>query len=462
MDWMDLLGWTNWTVSVVCCLFLTSVTGSVLFVFWYVLGRWLEKAGFINILYALMKFLMLFFTVPVLYVTMSRLDSEYGIYRGRLFEYTGTIIAVCDILLLLWAAGACYILYRNLRLMHQSRKMYENSFPCEQHKEEMFWRVKKDMGIREGAVKLLQSFYMPTAVLWGGRHPAVILPVQEYSDEELKVIFVHELTHYKNHDLLWRRIASVLVGIHFFNSLVWRLHSLLRKWSEYACDFEAYEMVGGVKHYFGTIIQIQMKMSGLSSYFAATLNEDENELEERIEKMMIQKKIKRCSPWKAAVICGAMLMGSSMTVFAASEGIAKAYYVAVETTVVETEEEMEPELPEYEESGEPEGIIEEVGEVDKVSRGMNTFEWTVSNGIRKTTDGFSAKSGGSITLTVDVTPEDRTIRAGIIEPEGNRKYTTGKGYLSRKFSLTKSGTYKVYVENSSGAKVTVDGSYNVK
>ena len=70
MDWMDLLGWTNWTVSVVCCLFLTSVTGSVLFVFWYVLGRWLEKAGFINILYALMKFLMLFFTVPVLLSVM--------------------------------------------------------------------------------------------------------------------------------------------------------------------------------------------------------------------------------------------------------------------------------------------------------------------------------------------------------------------------------------------------------
>lgn len=392
---------------------------------------------------------------------MKRLDFIYGIYRGDLFEYTSTIIAVCDFLLLIWVAGAGFILYKNLRLVRQSRKMYESSFPCEPHKEELFKKIKADMEIYEDAVRLMQSFYMPTAVLCGMLQPAVILPVQEFSDEELRVIFVHELTHYKNHDLLWRRIASVLVGIHFFNPFVWKLHKLLRKWSEHACDFDAYEQAGGIKHYFGTIIQIQMKMSGLSSYFAATLNEDENELAERIEKMKMQKKIKKRSAWKAIVICVVMLMGSSMTVFAASEGIAKAYHMAYDATEVAIEEEPNPELPEYEEMGETEGITEEIGEVDEVSRSRSNFEWTVGNGVRKTTDGFSAKSGGSITLTVDATPGDRSIRAGIVEPGGNRRYMTGKGNLYRKFSLTKSGTYKVYVENNSGVKVTVNGSYNL-
>lgn len=60
MDWMDWIGWTNWTVSIICCLFLTSVTGSVMFAFWYIMGHWLEKAGFINILYVFMKMLMFF------------------------------------------------------------------------------------------------------------------------------------------------------------------------------------------------------------------------------------------------------------------------------------------------------------------------------------------------------------------------------------------------------------------
>lgn len=320
-----------------------------------------------------------------------------------------------------------------------------------------------DMGIRENNVVLAQSYCMPMPVLWGIRRPTVILPVQEYSDEELKVIFVHELTHYKNNDILWRRIVAVLIGIHFFNPLVWKLHKLLRKWSEYTCDFEAYEAAGGMKHYFGTILQMQIKMSGLSSYFTATLNENEDELVERVEKMKIQKMIKKRSAWKAVVICMGMMAGSSMTVFAASEGLAEVYHMAYEATDVEIELEPSPELPIYREEGKTEGIIEEVGEVDAVSRSRSNFKWTVGNGVRKTTDGFSAKSGGSIIVVVEeAIPADRAIRVGIIEPGGARQYVSVKGGAYKKFSLAKSGTYKVYVENNSGVKVTVDGSYNVQ
>lgn len=127
---------------VVCCLFLTSLTGSVLFVFWYMIGRLLEKAGFVNILYAFMKLIMLFYAVPILYIAMSRLDFEYGIYRGDLFWYTETIIIVCDVLLLLWAVGACCILYQQLRLMYRSRQVYKESFVCDQNKGELFQKIK--------------------------------------------------------------------------------------------------------------------------------------------------------------------------------------------------------------------------------------------------------------------------------------------------------------------------------
>ncbi len=45
-----------WAIKVVFCLLLTSLTGSIVFVFWYLLGQWLEKTGFVNILYLLMKY----------------------------------------------------------------------------------------------------------------------------------------------------------------------------------------------------------------------------------------------------------------------------------------------------------------------------------------------------------------------------------------------------------------------
>lgn len=138
----------------------------------------------------------------------------------------------------------------------------------------------------------MQCYETPTAMLWGIRQPTVVLPVEKYSDEELRVIFIHELMHYKHHDILWRRLASVLIGVHFFNPVIWKLQVLLRRWSEHSCDFSVYEKAGGIRHYFNTIIKIQMRSESLTSYFAATLSENEDELTERIMKMKVQKKLK--------------------------------------------------------------------------------------------------------------------------------------------------------------------------
>lgn len=94
-----------WTIKVVFCLLLTSLTGSIVFVFWSLLGEQLEKAGFVNILYILMKLVMLFFIIPIQYPVMSILDNVYGRYKGDLFLHTQVIMTGCKILLIIWAVG---------------------------------------------------------------------------------------------------------------------------------------------------------------------------------------------------------------------------------------------------------------------------------------------------------------------------------------------------------------------
>lgn len=451
-----------WTIKAAACLILTSISGSILFIFWYIVGQWLEKTGFLNILYVFMKLVMVFFTVPVLFLAMSWMDSAYGTYKGDLFLHTKLIMAVCGTFLVLWLAAVCFIFCKQLRLVYRTNKLFRESFPCERHVKEMFEKISREMGIPVGKVALGQCYQAPTAVLWGIRKPMVILPAEDYSDEELEVIFIHELTHYKHNDILWRRLASILIGIHCFNPIVWKLQKLLRKWSEYACDFAAYEAAGGLKHYFQTIMKIQIKSAGLNSYFGVALSENENELEERINKMKIQKEIQKRSAWKAAVICTVMMLFSSMTVIAASEGIGAAYHTAYEATSSEEELLPPPKLQEYEESGETEGIVEETGEVNELSRSSKSFNWSVARGVRKKSTGFSAKSGGSIMITVTVSPADKSVRVGIVKPDGTRRYVSGKGVVFNTFSINQSGTYKVYVENVSGTKVTVEGTYIVK
>lgn len=156
-----------WTINVVFCLVLTSVTGSIVFGFWYFVGRWLEKAGFPNILYPFMKLIMVFFTFPVLYAVMTMLDSTYGIYRGDLFLHTKMIMVVCDILFVVWAGISCCILLRQMYLIYLANRLFKERFECEKHKKELFVQVVRKMGISEGKVALAQCYQAPTAVLWG-------------------------------------------------------------------------------------------------------------------------------------------------------------------------------------------------------------------------------------------------------------------------------------------------------
>lgn len=451
-----------WTINAIFCLLLTSVTGSVIFVFWCLLGKWLEKIGFLNILYAFMKLNMLFFVVPLQYMVMFWADQSYGIFRGDLFLHTKTIMNVCGFAFALWVIGACCMWYKQIRIMRQTSKLFQNMFPCELHTERLFEDIVQELGIKKGKVSLVQCYETPTAMLWGIKQPTVVLPVERYSDEELRVIFVHELMHYKHHDILWRRLASVLIGVHFFNPIIWKIQTLLRKWGEHYCDYTAYEMAGGMKHYFNTIIKIQMKSEGWTSYFAATLSENEDELTERIKRMKVQRNMRKRSAWKAAVITTVMLLGSSMTVIASSKEVADMYHMAYDATDVATEEESLEELIEYEESGETEGIVEETGEINEVARSTKTFNWSVASGVRKTSSGFSASSGGKISVSADISPTNKTVRVGIVEPDGTRRYVSGKSFVSNSFSLTKTGTYKVYVENTSGTTITAEGSYIIK
>ncbi|MCI9615581.1 MAG: M56 family metallopeptidase [Dorea sp.] len=451
-----------WTIKVVFCLLLTSLTGSIVFVFWSLLGEQLEKAGFVNILYILMKLVMLFFIIPIQYPVMSLLDNVYGRYKGDLFLHTQVIMTGCKILLAIWAVGASYILCRQLLMLYRARRMFRASFSCERDVERQFCEVKHRMGIGKNAVGLARCYQTPVAILWGIRKPTVILPVETYTQEELEVIFIHELMHYKHKDILWRRIATALTAVYFFNPFVWKMHKYLRKWSEHACDFEANEIAGGMRHYFNTIMKIQINMRGIQPYCAVTLTENENELVERVRRMKIQNEIKKRSAWKAGVICAVMLSASTVTVFASAEGAGRAYHGMYRATVVSEEVEMPEALPVYEDDGRAEGIIEEVGEVEVLTRNTSQFNWTIENGMQKTGGEFSAKAGEKITLTVDVSPTNRTVRAGIVKPDGKRQYVTGSGTIYNTFSLSQSGTYKIFVENTSGARVTVEGSYFVR
>ena len=104
----------------------------------------------------------------------------------------------------------------------------------------------------------------------------------------------------------------------------------------------------------------------------------------------------------------------------------------------------------------------EIGEVDRYRRSSANFYWTVGAGKMKTTPAFQAKSGGSIIVSVGITPTNQYVNVGIIEPDGQWRYIKDKGNnIYHEFSLTKNGSYQVFVQNKNSVSITADGSYRV-
>src|SRR6185295_14492512 len=98
-----------------------------------------------------------------------------------------------------------------------------------------------DVGTRMGIsrpVEVLQSTHDRLLVTWGLWRPRIILPAgaRDWSDDRIRIVLCHELSHVRRRDGLLQVIAGLLRAIYWFNPLVWIACRRLRHESERACD----------------------------------------------------------------------------------------------------------------------------------------------------------------------------------------------------------------------------------
>ena len=53
-----------------------------------------------------------------------------------------------------------------------------------------------------------------------------------------------------------------------------------------------------------------------------------------------------------------------------------------------------------------------------------------------------------------------SVRAGIIQPDGSKRYIIANGNDSHVFELTMSGSYRIYIQNETTESVHVEGAYS--
>ena len=454
-----------WTINLTVLVLLTSLTASVFLVFWYWIGGMLERIGYQNLRYHVLRFVLILFLVPVLPCLLLVLAAGNADWDAGLLFLQTPVIRICSVVFTaIWIPGVLILGFIMVRNLIRHRKSYGTLVKCELTYQEQFSKVCRELGIRPGRVQLKESYRIKVAEFTGFWKPMVVIPSKKFTEEERQVIFVHELTHYKQQDLPALCLVSLVTVLHFFNPTVWWLYLRIQRYSEHACDCLSYEKAGGFKKYFGIITKLleEAGTKDKNSFFRISLAERRGHLQERVEYMKWYRERKKRSKRAVAMLGVLFLAVNTVSVYAAGKGFFQFYKFAVEETAIAKKE--EPQVYDLEEytmdASEWDGPIE-IGEVDRFGRSSTNFTWTVAAGVMKKSPSFYVKNGNYLVVSVGIKPDNQYVNVGIIDPDGTWRYVKEKGRIYHEFSLTKSGNYQVFVQNKNSISVTADGNYRI-
>ena len=470
-----------WTTNLAIILALTTLTGSAMYGIWFGIGKLLERIGLVNIIYVMLKVCLIFWFIPFAYIFLFLSDVPHYLWGGFLFFKTPLLRVACAVLVFAWIAAVIYYLFRYVCDVLFLRAKYGHLMECDSRQKQVFSQVCKELGVSEKRIRLMRDPGDGGPKIAGLFHPMVLLPLNDLSDEELRVVFYHELTHYRQKDVWLKHITYIARVFHCFNPLIRLLDKQVQVWSEYACDYEVIKKFNGdIKFYYLTLTKILSETASENdNYLMSQMATEKGDLLDRVERLARSyKRMKKGSKFIAGLVVSLMFVLSTASVYAASMAVGEAYMAAYNATVVDEIETVtsvmtDDGMIEYEVRGLEAGFVEKVGEIvggiDDNEYNINAtdattygFNWTIRKGIAMRGSMFDASSGGSIIVTADVTPSNVTYRMGIVEPDGTRRYVEGKEFMSHKFLLDQTGSYCVYIQNLSDDSIDVDGSYIVK
>ena len=372
----------------------------------------------------------------------------------------------------IWFVQMLAHIRKHLMKWLQRQRFLEECFPAGEEEQAFADQLAVSLGI-ERKVEILQGYGLITAelVMDGGK-PVIVLPADQYDQEQFSHVLTHELFHYKNGDRWFRTAFSILECIHWFNPLLGKVRDQLKRIDELYCDYCVCAF-GKVEP--GAYAET-LYLNGLRYSEQWDMMEDGNEADsikfignemlllERVRSVMEMDygtKRKHSVIAKVLAVCMMVTVFTGSVVYAAATTVQDTL-ITNDDDVVMIEEEpqvFENEYVEYEIKPE-EGSLD-FGEYDEVE--IDSFG-TISAKLKKNsswyTGKFKASSGQIITLTIKAKPTDLKLKIGIIEPDNTKRYISFTKSANPDFSLDQTGYYRIFIQNDTSKTVTLSGTYD--
>lgn len=166
-------------------------------------------------------------------------------------------------------------------------------------------------------VELCANPLVASPMLIGYFHPCIVLPRDAVSEKEFQYMAMHELTHYKCRDIVYKWLVQLAVCLHWFNPFVYVMRREIDRACEFACDEAVVRKMGydHAKDYGKTLLDAMASRGICREPLAAvTMSANKELLKERLGAIMNCKKKTKVTGMitaglTAAIVAGAVWIG---------------------------------------------------------------------------------------------------------------------------------------------------------
>jgi len=155
------------------------------------------------------------------------------------------VFSMFHILIILWLAGmVLYFTFVAVQYRRFAVNLKRWGRPLADKQAKKIFEMEQR---RSGIPKKLEATVCPfvsTPMVVGLGSSTIVLPRENYTPRQLKMIFSHELVHCRRNDVLYQFLLVGVCGIHWFNPLVHIMARQARRSMEISCDSEAVEGQG--------------------------------------------------------------------------------------------------------------------------------------------------------------------------------------------------------------------------
>lgn len=138
-----------------------------------------------------------------------------------------------QISLIIWSTGTVISLFK-----------YINNYICFSNylnkldviDDELTVHALRKISSEGKSIKVVRSSFIETPCCIGIVKKKIILPMKNYSEDDLYYILLHEYSHLKNKDLLVKMLINVLCAIYWWNPFVYLLKKDINQTLEIRCD----------------------------------------------------------------------------------------------------------------------------------------------------------------------------------------------------------------------------------